>query len=380
MGVYGQRCGLEQIKVYLRMIRVLHITARADHGGGPKHIIDLISKLKSGVSHFVAGPCVGDHVAAFKKYSLSYCCIPSRKFRINALLELHRFAKSNNINIIHSHGRGAGIYGRILGLLTRIPVIHTHHGLYLEKYSGITKLFMVNLERLLNYATTRVVFVSPSEVAACAESGAFDKLKSVVISNSVSIPPNLSCSQRSDNKFQFIVVTRLEAEKGNTQLIDIMNELKTHTSQFHLTIVGDGPERMEVQNKVSSYGLENHVVLLGARDDVPELLLNFDAYITASHGEAHSIAMLEAMSYALPVIASRVRGHVDMISDGVNGILFDLNDLEKAASNILQLINNPKLLLRMGSNGRDLIINNYSLEVMLSRINMLYKGVIDNNV
>jgi glycosyltransferase involved in cell wall biosynthesis len=240
---------------------------------------------------------------------------------------------------------------------------------------------MVNLERLLNYATTRIVFVSPSEVAACAEAGAFDQQKSVIIQNCVAIPATVSRLQRKTNKdLRFIAVTRLDAEKGNSGLIDIMSELSNHTRQFRLTIVGDGPERGEVQKKISAYGLESLVVLLGARDDVPELLLEADAYITSSYGEAHSIAMLEAMSYALPVIASRVRGHVDMISDGVNGILFDLNDPKKAASNILQLINNDKLALRMGSNGRNLVINNYSLEVMLSRVRMLYKDVIANNV
>ncbi len=356
------------------MINVLHITVRADRGGGPKHILELLTGLNNHhITHWIAAPSVGEYVTDFQTHTQGYCEIPARQFQISALLALRRFAKHHHIHLIHSHGRGAGIYGRLLGRLTGLPVIHTHHGLYLEKYTGLIKQGMVRLERLLNYATTRIVFVSPSELAACRAAGAYAPDKSIIIPNCVTIPNTTNTPTRHTPDLRLLAVTRLEAEKGNSTLLDIMAALSQHTRQFQLLIVGDGPERTTLQQKIHTLGLEHHVTLLGGRDDVPQLMQNADAYITASHGEAHSIAMLEAMSHGLPVIASRVRGHIDMIDDDHNGLLFDLNTPQHAALTVQRLINTPQLATRLGKAGQQFVSQNYSIEIMLNKLASLYR-------
>lgn len=359
------------------MKRVLHITVRADRGGGPKHIIDLLTGLDGKVLNYIATPSIGEYVETFRTNSHDCCWLPPRQFQLVALFNLLRFIKRHNIEIIHSHGRGAGIYGRLAGMMSRIPVIHTHHGLYLEKYSGIIRILMVWLERILNGLSTKIVFVSQSEADACLSAGAFDKNKSVVIPNCVAIPAAIPCHNgRRADVFRFIAVTRLEREKGNVNLVDIAAKLRHHTRRFNLIIAGDGPEREILQERINTYGLEDLVMLIGGRDDVPQLMQNADAYITASHGEAHSIAMLEAMSYSLPIIASRVRGHTDMVIDGVNGLLFDLNDPVQTARKLLPLVQDTHLSARLGRNGRQTVSDNYSIGIMLDRVNLLYREVL----
>lgn len=356
-------------------MNVLHISVRSDHGGGPKHILDLLNGLDANVLQFIAAPCSGNFSEYFKQHSQGHLCIPFRKFNFLTLIYLFNFIKMNKINLIHSHGRGAGIYSRLAGLIARIPVVHTHHGLYLEKYSGLAKLFMLLLERLLNRFSSRIIFVSESEISACANAGAYDTRKSVLIPNCVRAPTTTPLTQKQGDFFKLIVVTRLEQEKGNRELLEIITELSRHTRQFRLDIVGDGPERSLLLQKIAANGLDDLVRMLGARDDVMQLLQSADAYITASHGEAQGIALLEAMSCGLPIIASRVRGHTDLVREGYNGILFDLYDKSSAAYKILQLLNNSYISSKLGENGRHLVLEKYSIDTMLDRIKKLYLEV-----
>lgn len=361
------------------MVKVLHITVRADHGGGPKHVVQLLLGLGGKYECWVASPKVGNNVPFFETYSRGLFHLPARKFNIKSLRDLCKYVKNHKIDIVHSHGRGAGIYGRLLGFLTGIPIVHTHHGLYLEKYTGFVKCCMVWLERLLNRLTSRIIFVSHSEVKACMVAGAFDYRKSVVIPNCVSIPRDVVQPIDSRKFFRFIAVTRLEPEKGNQNLVEVMYELSRLTYRFRLIIVGDGPEREALQNMIMQQGLSDQIILVGSKDNVQDYLLSSDAFITASHGEGHSIALLEAMSHGLPIIASNVRGHVDMIQHNSNGILFNLANAKDAAQQIFRLMNDNDFAISLGQAGRTYVVNNFSLNVMLRLINSLYQEILHEN-
>jgi glycosyltransferase involved in cell wall biosynthesis len=356
--------------------RVIHISSRADLGGGPRHIVSLVEGLRmKKVSSYIAAPNQGYFSKIFCNESSGFFPLPLREVTLPSLLGLVSFIGENSINLIHSHGRGAGIFGRLSGLITGLPVVHTHHGLYLEKYKGFRHWFFVYLERLLNRMSSRIIFVSQSEMDACDRMGALDLPKSVIIPNGVSVSES-SRPFRSKGKLELITVTRLEPEKGNTQLIDLVGRLRNFTEDFRLRIIGEGPERVLLEAKVKSMGLQERVEFLGGRNDVADLLRESDVFITCSLGEAHSIAMLEAMSHGLPILASRVRGHIDLVKQGENGLLFEINDPDEGALSVLRLMEDREYADSLGAAGRQQVIMHYSVDVMLERISNLYHDVI----
>ena len=114
--------------------RILLITARADVGGAPQHLLDLAHFLKSkNVVFYMAFPDEGAYGELFKEVAYKYLLLPHRALTLEAVCRLFSFVKSENIDVVHSHGRGAGFYSRILRLFWEGSIIHTFHGIHVEK-------------------------------------------------------------------------------------------------------------------------------------------------------------------------------------------------------------------------------------------------------
>jgi glycosyltransferase involved in cell wall biosynthesis len=149
-------------------MNILHISVRADFGGGPEHMFQQITDQidRHGISVFLA--CPKDY-----PYYDQYChavgqenvlLIPHRKFNIFRSLALLKYVYSNKIDIIHSHGKGAGIYGRFLRIFSGIPCVHTFHGLHVGEYTKLKKRIYIGLERFLGVFTKQVICVSDGEL------------------------------------------------------------------------------------------------------------------------------------------------------------------------------------------------------------------------
>ena len=97
-------------------LRVLHITSRSDFGGGPEHLYQQILLQKSEINLFVAAPKQYPYFNKFRDITgeKNICRIDDRSFSIFDLIKLKNFVRKNKINLIHSHGKGAGLYSRLL--------------------------------------------------------------------------------------------------------------------------------------------------------------------------------------------------------------------------------------------------------------------------
>ena len=98
-------------------IKVLHITSRADTGGGPKHVLDLTSTTAKDHHQFeiyIASPNEPPFSAKYQEVAKKWLEIPKRRVCLKSLLEIRKFYKENSIDIVHSHGRGAGYFSRFL--------------------------------------------------------------------------------------------------------------------------------------------------------------------------------------------------------------------------------------------------------------------------
>ena len=357
------------------MIRLLHISVRSDIGGGPKHVISLMQGLREVVYSFVAIPREGELFSEMQNLCHGVFVLPNRRFSVRSLCLLAKWVKSQRIELIHSHGRGAGIYSRLLGILLSLPVIHTHHGLYLEKSFGVRRLILVGFERILNYLTCHVIFVSQSELEGCSNVGAAPLSKSTVIPNGIDI----NCCIREFVSCAFLkllVVTRLSPEKNNIRLVEIAKLLCNSKVNFHMTVIGDGPEKGTLMTMLTDENISDHVTLLGAVKDVKRFIVESDIYLTTSLGEGNSIAMLEAMAAGLVVVASNVRGHTDVITDGENGYLFNLDDIELAAEIIQRLSLSCTDLARCGARARQTVVKSHTSQMMLCAIFGVYRRVL----
>lgn len=354
----------------MKKINILQLSCRADLGGGPKHIFNLISSSDK-FNFYTGAPKSGFFVKKFKKHSKGFLDLPYRSFSIKNLFHLIITIKKWDIDLIHSHGRGAGLFSRIAGVLTNVPVIHTHHGFFFEKKIGTKKIFQILSEFILNGLTSHVIFVSSTEYQNYVQNSLFTNFKFSVIPNGIFIPKNIRNKKRG-KIINLIAVTRLEPEKGNDFLLLLMTFLLKQNTNIKLRIVGDGPLRADLEFMAQKLNIQKHIKFLGARSDVPSLLEKSDIFISSSPREAQGIAILEAMSHQLPVVASNVPGHTDSILSGKNGLLFNLKNPQECSDIINMLISNSNYAKELAKNARRHAIQNFSINNMTYLINKTY--------
>ena len=362
--------------------KILIITLRADIGGGPEHVYNLVNYLQNDFSFYIAAP---DDWPYYDKYvqlvgQERYILLPHRKFSIKHLIKLRRFVVRNGIQIIHSHGKGAGVYSRLLNLSNNIKVIHTFHGFHIGQYNFFNREVYIYLEKLLGIFTARFINVSRSENELITKYRIAKQSKLEIIENGVKIPEEgVSPKNLEKHPLKVISFSRFDYPKNSSLIISIVMHLRNlkKLENFKFYIFGVGPEQKDIQKLCANNDLIEYIFLPGATTNNKQELLNSFCYISTSRWEGLPLGVLEAFAYGLPVIASNVVGNYDLIDNKINGFLFELNKPEIAAENILQLASDRELWLKLSQNARSKAEKNYNIKQMVSKTKQLYLNILN---
>ncbi|MEM8633357.1 MAG: glycosyltransferase family 4 protein [Pseudomonadota bacterium] len=151
-----------------------------------------------------------------------------------------------------------------------------------------------------------------------------------------------------------LFVGRMAAVKGVTLLLDAFASVSERHEDAHLTLVGDGPDRAELEAKADRLGLRERVTFTGylGQEDVAATLNKADLLVLPSFAEGVPVVLMEAMASRIPVIASRVAGVQELVEDGVSGYVLPPGDVEALKDAMERLVSNPDLRARMGQTGR----------------------------
>ncbi len=163
----------------------------------------------------------------------------------------------------------------------------------------------------------------------------------------------------------FGLVANLYPVKNHISIIEALADLHKDKKFAHLVLVGDGELRKELELKVDNLNLGKYVHFLGARSDIENILDSIDVFVLASYTEGLSNALLEAMASKKAVIASRVGGNVEVVEDGVDGLLVT-TESSSIANAMKKLIDSKGLRDEMGENAFNHIVRQFSLEQMLT--------------
>lgn len=361
-------------------IRILLITARADYGGGPEHLFRLLSGLQNEFDFFIACPFEEPYFNKYQKIvsKKKVLRIPHRKFTFKDLIRIRYFILKNNIQIIHSHGKGAGIYSRILAAITNVKCIHTFHGVHLNQYNAVSKAAYKLIERLLSRSTNAFVSVSQSEYESVLKNKFADKNKLHIIENGVVIP-ELPINENVFYTKPLLItsITRFDFAKNSSLVINILEHLaKTNSlDRFKFIFVGSGPEETSVKIKLKDEKFTAYVVFTGNLPNPEEILKKSFCYLSTSRWEGLPLGMLEAMAIGIPCIATDVPGNRDLVINQVNGFLFNLTEPQMAANFLTKLSDDVNLWRKFSGNARNLVVEKYSLKIMLNKTKNLYENI-----
>jgi L-malate glycosyltransferase len=356
------------------MKKIAHFIDTQNAGGAESLVLDMALALsQSGfaieVHHFdsvwLHDKCL-EHDLPILKIPGHQLYRSSRTLPLFAL-QFSRFLKERKIDILHSHLYDPIIGGGMAAFLSRTPHIGTLHDIYsLEKKR---KLRLVYLASLLK---TNLVGVSRG-IEQHLRARGFSEKRIKTIENGVDIGKFQGKADKDIRKklglarkdLVFISVGRLVGLKGIDVLIDGFAEVNHEKAK--LLIVGDGPQRADLQKYIQEKGLAASVSLLGHREDVPALLKISNCFVLASHTEGLSCSIIEAMATGLPIIATDVGGNRELVREGENGYLVPRGDSRALAGRMLELLRDGGKRKNFGESSLRLATERFSRPIMVQR-------------
>jgi glycosyltransferase involved in cell wall biosynthesis len=353
---------------------ILMITGRADFGGGPEHVYQLARAVSRSNPVFIASPREEPYWSRYQALvgPERLVEIPHRRFSPAALGRIVRFIRAQGIDIVHAHGRAAGIFGRPAALLAGVRCFYTPHGG--TPVTSVRTACYAAVDYLLSAFTHGIIAVSGTEAQAL-ESLCALRSRLEVIPNGVEIPANIeSPATRLGGPLRVVHVTRFVFQKNSGLLLDVISSLRDmgRLDSFEFLLLGDGPGRAEFEAAAASRGLGHCVKLLGAVSNPGPLLGSAFCFVSTSRWEGLPLALLEAMARGVPVIASDVPGNQDAVTDQETGFLYDLAAPRDAARRLVQLAEHPVLWKQMVRAARHRAEAEFSLEAMADATLRLY--------
>jgi glycosyltransferase involved in cell wall biosynthesis len=171
-------------------------------------------------------------------------------------------------------------------------------------------------------------------------------------------------------------IGRLAHQKRIKDVIWAADLVKVIRDDTHLLIIGDGPERENLERFRDLCLIEDRVHFLGARDDVMQMLPHFDLLWLASNFEGLPNAIMEAMSCGVPVVASDIWGNRELVVHGETGFLVPLGDRAGLSRYAYKILEDPELGKRLGAAGQARILRDFSVESMVERHAALYRELL----
>jgi glycosyltransferase involved in cell wall biosynthesis len=218
----------------------------------------------------------------------------------------------------------------------------------------------------------------------------FPSSKILYIPNGVEIPVGTKSS--SHPMIHTVTTARMSKEKGIDVLLKAWANLSPDPTSLRLTIIGDGPQRYEIERAAQDLGIAKTITFTGWVNNVYEYLRETDIFVLPSRTEGMSNALLEAMSYGIPCIATNVGGNSELLEGNgehislgkyavtENGLLINPDDVKGLTEAILFFMSNREKREEIGKRGRSFILENYSIDRVAERYKGLYKSILNESL
>lgn len=355
-------------------------------GGGAKHVYDLVRKLQGEFAFSVACPDNGPYFVKFKDLGVPVFEVPFTAFSPRSFFLIRRRMQRDGIELVHVHGRKAGLYGRLACLYADTPVVYSFHGLHYQKHGALLRTLSVGVERALAKHTDRFINVSSSERQACLALGLLNVERSLVVYNGIDwqsfdtlkVDIGQVKSELGFDPNDVVVghIAKFDVQKAQDDLAAAIPFVLEECPGAKFLFVGDGALRPHIEDQVTRLGVDRQVVFTGYRDDVARLLKAIDVVALPSRWEGLSLVLLEAMACRKPIVASRVTGNIDVVVDGVTGFLVPGGSPEALAGKIIRLLQDAQLRDELGRHGRERVEQEFSLTRMVAQMRSVYQDLL----
>lgn len=305
------------------------------------------------------------------------------------LMRLVRLLRQWRPHVVHTQVFGADVYGRLASALSRVPLVLST--VQTVPYSRELARFYSRKRRMADQLTARLcahqfVAVSDAVRQALVDEFGIPPSRVHVIPNGVDLArffpsPDERAAIRdglgySEDEWLMLTVGRLIPEKNQAALILAYAAAARHLPQARLLVAGDGPLRRELEGLVAEQGLAGRVRFLGTRPDVERLYRAADLFVLPSLREGLPVSLLEAMASEVPVLASAIPQHREVVEEGRTGWFCSPHDSESLAQAIRAVAARPAEAKAMARQARLEVRDRFSAQALAGRLQQLYDGLL----
>lgn len=361
--------------------RVLQVVLSLSPGGTERLVIELSRRLHD--DHGMAVCCLDEPGAWAQELVERGIPVTSLQRRPGFSPELGRrvarIAREQGADTLHCHHYSPFIYGTLARWFQPMKMVFTEHGRASDGPPSRKR-------RVANQVFARLpahIFAVSRDLRRHMIAEGFPASRVGVIYNGIEtgdLP-----SGRSDPASKALLglgpehlvvgaVGRLDPVKDLPTLLTAFRDVVSVVPQARLALIGDGPERQAVSAMVGELQLHGSVVMTGYRRDVRDLLPALDLYVNTSIFEGVSLTILEAMAAGLPVVATKVGGTPEVVTDGAHGVLVPARNAEAIARALSTLLSDAPRRGQLGRAARAHVVEHFSVERMVSQYAAAYEG------
>lgn len=373
-------------------IKILFVIDSLEFGGGERVFAQIINGLDpEKYKIFLASQPNKHFNEVIRNKKVQFILLDFSK-RINPVLifRLAEIIRKNEIQIIHGQGTRAEFYSRIAKRLAgraryvstiAMPVEGFDVSLLRKKVyrffdwlsEGYVDSFIV-VSDILKEMMINERGINPDKVFRIYNGIEIDKYNPTP-GNRIHIRKELGINED-------IILTgavgRLVWQKGFEYLIQSIPDVIKAYPKVKLLIAGEGPLKYRLKAQGAGLKVNDHLIFTGFRNDIKELLSAIDILVIPSILEGFPMITLEGMAMAKPIIATRIDGITEQITDGETGLLVPPRDADALTKAINHLINDRDLALRLGINARQKVEKAFSVEKMIAETEKIYQSLCDD--
>jgi glycosyltransferase involved in cell wall biosynthesis len=304
-----------------------------------------------------------------------------------ALVALTGLCRRLGPDVVHTHQSKAGAIGRLAARLARAPRIV--HGVHIVPFMDVgpaeAALYRV-IEKTVGRFTDAFIHVAPALKAACLEAGIGRPDRHFVAPSGMDVtafrrdelPDDAAdlrrpITGREATPLLVLMVASLERRKRHAEFLEAFRRVVEATPDVRLLLAGAGEEETAIRAQVAALGLDDHVCVLGLRDDVPCLIRLADVGVLASAHEGLPRSVIQYVLGGLPVVTTELPGVGAIVRHGVNGYLTSTGDVAEMAEPLIRLLGDAALRRRMAQASADIDLGDWAAERMCERIDEVYR-------
>jgi glycosyltransferase involved in cell wall biosynthesis len=350
----------------------------------------VLAALKAGYDVHVALP-PSPMSRQIANYDFEFHEIPLSRSSINpfsemiSLIALYFLYRKIRPDIIHHVTLKPVLYGSLAANLAKIPaIVNTISGL---GYVFVTNNFKANVLFVLVkclfkisflHPNKRVIFQNPENLSDFLSYGLIDKENTVLIKGSGVDTETFKPSSEPHSTPVVMVASRMLLDKGICEFVEAAREIKAEGGKARFVLVGDvDPENpMTITaSQIKKWVDEDIIEWWGKQKNMPEIFSRAHIISLPSYAEGLPKVLIEASACGRPIVTTDVSGCRDTVINGENGILVPAHDSKALASAFRKLIPDPQLRQRMGKAGREIAVNEFSIEIVIKKTFAVYQDL-----